>query len=155
MTPQVEWLDAEEQVAWRAWLDSSSRVLALLDRDLRTAGLTHTYYEILVRLSEAADHRLRMSELAQRSACSPSALSHAVTRLEREGFVARAMCPEDRRGQVCSLTDAGMARLGEVAVQHVTAVRRVFLGGMSKTQLRQLGAASAATLRHLDALGED
>ena len=80
------WLDDEEQRAWRAYIESSRRVMDLLERDLQvSSGLPVTYYELLVQLSEAPGRMMRMSELARRSLSSPSRLSHAVARMEALG----------------------------------------------------------------------
>ena len=77
----------------------------------RDAGFPHGYYEILVRLSEAPDRALRMSQLAEASTSSKSRLSHAVARLEERGWVERLSCPTDRRGLIAGLTDQGFAAL--------------------------------------------
>src|SRR3954469_8392565 len=108
--PAVEtrWLDPEEQKAWRAWLYSSLLLQDRLDRELTHAtGISHSYYEVLVALSEAPERRMRMSELADRCLSSRSRLSHAVSRLEERGWVAREVCVDDGRGLLAVLTDAG------------------------------------------------
>src|SRR4051812_38104568 len=85
--PEPRWLDAEEQRAWRAFIEAARLLLDQLDRELqRDAGMPHAYYEILVRLSEQADRALRMSELADRSQSSRSRVSHAIARLEEKGW---------------------------------------------------------------------
>ena len=58
----TRWLDEDEQQTWRAFLGAHRLVFDQLDRELqRDSGLPHTYYEILVRLSEAPDRALRVS----------------------------------------------------------------------------------------------
>src|SRR5262245_58383087 len=97
--PGTRWLSADEQRVWRAYLTATQLLSAQLDRELQhDSGIPHTYYEILVRLSEAPGRVLRMSELAQASESSRSRLSHAVARLEEAGWVRRQTCPTDRRG---------------------------------------------------------
>lgn len=144
MTDDVPWLDASEQRAWRAFLETTIRVQAELERDLRAAGLTHPYYEILVRLSEAPGWTLRMSALAERSVSSRSRLSHAVARLEEQGFVRREECADDRRGQLAVLTDPGFEALVAAAPGHVRTVRRVLLDALTPAQVLALGEISAA-----------
>ncbi|MEJ7707684.1 MAG: MarR family transcriptional regulator [Nocardioidaceae bacterium] len=79
-----------------------------LDRDLREGhGLSLPEYEILVRLSEAPEHRLRMAELADSVKNSRSRITHAVTRLEKAGLVGRSQCTSDGRGVFAILTDHG------------------------------------------------
>src|SRR5439155_26236556 len=107
---QPRWLDAEEQRTWRAFLGATKLLFEQLDRELqRDAGMPHAYYEILVVLSEAPRRTLRMSDLAARARSSRSRLSHAVAKLEAQGWIRRRPCPDDRRGQLAELTDAGLS----------------------------------------------
>jgi DNA-binding MarR family transcriptional regulator len=144
---EPRWLSAEEQRAWRSYIESSKVLIDTLDRQLqRDADMPHAYYEILVRLSEAEDRALRMSELADRTLSSRSRLSHAVARLEERGWVVREDCATDRRGQIARLTDAGYATLAAAAPGHVSAVRDILIDRLSAEQLAQLTAISEAIL---------
>jgi DNA-binding MarR family transcriptional regulator len=121
-----------------------------LDRQLQhEAGVPHTYYEILVRLSEVPDRALRMSQLAVSSMSSRSRLSHAVARLEETGWVRRRECPTDRRGAVCELTDAGFAALQAAAPGHVAAVRANLFDQLTPEQVVALREISEALATHL------
>ena len=51
-TAEPQWLDEEEQHAWRQYLRASRLLEAVMDRDLQSHGLQLTEYEILVVLSE-------------------------------------------------------------------------------------------------------
>ena len=96
----TRWLSDDEQRAWRAYLESTKLLFDALDRQLQhESDMPHAYFEILVRLSEAPERTLRMSELAHSTLSSRSRLSHAVARLEERGWVQREDCPTDRRGQ--------------------------------------------------------
>src|SRR5689334_18370354 len=98
----VRWLTVEEQDIWRTYLTASTTFAAHVDRQLRrTSGMPMAYYEILVQLSEAPGRCLRMTDLAHASLSSRSRLSHAVTALEKSGWVARRPADADRRGWVC------------------------------------------------------
>lgn len=145
----TRWLDEGEQRAWRAFLTASRYLFDSLDRQLqRDSGMPHAYYEILVRLSEAPDRQLRMSQLADRAGASRSRLSHACSRLEALGWVARSECMEDRRGQVATLTDAGFAALAAAAGGHVEAVRSFWFDALTQEQIQQLRDISEAVLAH-------
>jgi len=147
--PEAEprWLTDDEQRAWRGYLESSKVLFDALDRHLQHhRGIPHTYYEILVRLSEAEGRALRMSDLADLTLSSRSRLSHAVARLEERGWVVRRDCPTDRRGQVASLTEAGMTELVAAAPLHVASVRALMIDALTAEQLRQLEAISDAIL---------
>lgn len=142
--PPVPWLSSEQQEVWRAYLIGSARLSDRLDADLRHFGLDLPEYEILVRLSEVPDRRVRMSELADAVHQSRSRLTHTVTRMEAAGLVERASCPTDRRGVWAHLTDAGFALLERAAPEHVESVRRYFVEVMSESDYAALGRAFAA-----------
>jgi len=144
---QTRWLDEQEQLAWRTYLAASKAIGEAIDSQLQRDGdIPHIYYEILVRLSEAPDRQLRMSELADRSLSSRSRLSHAVARLEERGWVARRACPNDGRGMLAQLTDSGMSAIEDLAPGHVTAVRTQIFDRLTPEQVQQLRAISEAIL---------
>ena len=146
------WLDAGEQRVWRSFLAATQLLNERLDQELqRDSGMPHAYYEVLVRLSEVPDRRLRMSDLADRSLSSRSRLSHAVARLEEAGWVRRESCPTDRRGQLAVLTDAGFAALEAAAPGHVETVRTHLFDQLTPEQVRQLGEICGAIADHLRA----
>jgi DNA-binding MarR family transcriptional regulator len=150
MNGVTRWLDDDEQRTWRAFLTAQRLLFDRLERQLqRDAGLPHAYYEILVRLSEAPDRTLRMSQLADSSLSSRSRLSHAVARLEAAGWVRRRACAEDRRGAFAELTDDGLAKLEEAAPGHVEAVREDLLDALTPAQRRALREVSEALVAHL------
>jgi DNA-binding MarR family transcriptional regulator len=150
---QTRWLSESEQQAWRAFLNACRRLFPEMDAHLQhVAGIPHAYYEILVRLSEAPDRELRMTQLADASTSSKSRLSHAVARLEARGWIERLACPTDRRGQIARLTDAGFAALDAAAHQHVEQVRRMVFDRLTPDQVGQLAAISAAIEAGVDEL---
>ena len=147
---KTRWLDLDEQRAWRAYLDATRLLADALDRQLqRDAGLSLADYEILVRLSEAPDRRMRMSDLADATLYSRSRLSHAVARLEGEGWVARSSCPTDKRGTLAELTPAGFSKLKAAAPGHVTAVRQYLFDQLQPGQADDLHAFADAIRGHL------
>src|SRR5260221_3792504 len=87
---RVRWLDAEEERTWRGVASMVHRLRWALECQLeRDAGLSFIEYHALARLSEEADHALRLSDLAMLTNASLSRLSHLVTRLESSGYVRR------------------------------------------------------------------
>lgn len=150
---EPRWLDEEEQRTWRSFLTATHLLFERLDHELqRDSHLPHTYYEVLVRLSEAPGRTLRMSELADRAHSSRSRISHAVARLEEEGWVRRESCPTDRRGLLAVLTDDGFAALAAAAPGHVEGVRRHLFDVLTPEQVGQLRAISDAVRDNLVAL---
>ncbi|MDT4939788.1 MAG: hypothetical protein QOG80_3459 [Pseudonocardiales bacterium] len=147
----TRWLSADEQRAWRAYLEATNLLFDLLDRQLQQdAGIPHGYYEILVRLSEAPERSMRMSQLADLTRSSRSRLSHAVARLEERGWVERVDCPTDRRGQVAHLTDDGFTALVDAAPGHVETVHTHFVDPLTPEQITQLAQIGAALIAGLE-----
>lgn len=147
----TRWLDDDEQRTWRDFLAATQLVNEALDRQLqREAGMPHTYYMILVALSEAPERSMRMSELAARAQSSQSRLSHAVARLEERGWVRRRPCDSDRRGSFAALTDKGFAALADAAPGHVEEVRRSLFDVLTPEQLGQLAEICAAVRNTLE-----
>lgn len=147
----TRWLNDDEQRTWRAFLATSELLYGALDRQLqRDAGITHASYVVLAMLSEAPDRSLRMSELAARASSSPSRLSHAIARLEERGWVRRERAPQDGRGTVAVLTDAGWDMLVRTAPGHVGAVREHLFDRLTPEQVKVLGEICDTVLDGLD-----
>jgi DNA-binding MarR family transcriptional regulator len=144
-TSGTRWLSADEQKTWRAFVGTCHAFFAAIDAQLqRDTAIPLAYYEILVRLSEAPGHTLRMTQLAEAASASKSRVSHAVARLEERGWVRRQDCPTDRRGQLAQLTDRGYAVLVAAAPGHVEQVRRTLFDPLTPEQAGQLRAISDA-----------
>ncbi|MFJ4515901.1 MarR family winged helix-turn-helix transcriptional regulator [Streptomyces sp. NPDC088816] len=134
------WLSAEEQRVWRSYRHATTLLEDHLDRQLqRDAGMPHIYYGLLVKLAEAPQYRLRMTELAMDAKITRSRLSHAIARLEKNGWVRREDCPSDKRGQFAVLTDQGLQVLRRTAPGHVTAVRQALFDRLTPEQQKSLG----------------
>ena len=139
-TQETRWLTDEQQRVWRTYLDAVTLLEDHLDRQLqRDAGMPHIYYGLLVKLAESPRRRLRMTELAMYAKITRSRLSHAIARLEKNGWVRREDCPDDKRGQFAVLTDAGLQVLQETAPGHVEAVRQAMFDRLTPEQQKALG----------------
>jgi len=82
-------------------------------------------FDILIRLARSEGGQLRMSELASQASLTPSGLTRAVDRLERQGLVERHVCPEDRRGSFAHLTPAGQDLMAATLPDHIAQVESV------------------------------
>jgi DNA-binding MarR family transcriptional regulator len=80
---------------------------------------------------------------------SPSRLSHAVARLESEGWVRRERHPDDRRTTIAQLTDEGMAVVKAAAPGHVAEVRRILFDVLTPQQVRALTEITESALAQL------
>jgi DNA-binding MarR family transcriptional regulator len=135
----VPWLDDTESRMWRAWITASTVIGRAIEQDLREeSDLTLDDYEVLVHLSEAPEHRLRLSALGERALQSPSRLSQRIDRMTRRGLVARERCDEDRRGFWAVLTPDGLSAIEQAAPDHVRSVRRHLLEHLRRDDIERL-----------------
>jgi len=147
----TRWLTPKEQRAWRAYIAATHLVEDALDRQLQQdAGMPHLYYSILANLSDAPEHRLRMTDLAERTKITRSRLTYAVTRLEKDGLLRRENCRWDKRGSIATLTAEGMAVLEQTAPGHVETVRASLFDQLTEEQVDQLEEICTGITRALE-----
>jgi DNA-binding MarR family transcriptional regulator len=145
------WLDPEELRDWK-WLMALLETLpSALDAQLkRDAGLNTFEYIVLAGLSEAPDRALPLSLLATFAQGSLSRLSHAVSRLEEQGWVVRRASREPGRRSEAALTDSGWRKVQQTAPGHVREVRRLVIDALTPDQLRVLGASARQVVAAID-----
>jgi DNA-binding MarR family transcriptional regulator len=147
----TRWLSPEQLATWVRLAAVLELLPATLDSQLRRdAGLTHFDYSVLAMLSEAPEHTLRMTALAERTTATLARLSHVVHRLEGRGLLERFPCPEDRRATNARLTEAGWQKVRDSAPGHVATVREKVIDALTPVQITQLGEITDAVLRRLD-----
>ena len=147
--PEELWLTAKEQLAWRSFLYSTTLLNARLSEALEAdpeIDLTLGEYEILVRLSEAEQGWIRMSDLADQVVHSRSRLTHTVSRMEKRGLVERVRCESDGRGRQAQLTATGLRLLEAAAPIHVRSVREQLLDVVGHEDFIELGRILAKVL---------
>lgn len=149
----TNWLDGDEQRAWRAYRRMVLLVDSAVSRELaRDTPLSMPDYHVLAALSEATGHRRRLTELATRMQWSPSRLSHHVSRMEQRGLVTRADCSEDLRAAYVELTDAGWSAIEAAAPYHVSSVRAHLIDLLDGEELAALTAIGEKVIANF---GED
>jgi DNA-binding MarR family transcriptional regulator len=128
------------------FLRSLARLLVTVPRALeadlvREQGMGASEYFTLMHLSEAPGRRLRMSDLAARTALTLSGITRIVTRLEGQGFVVRENCAADHRAFDAVLTGEGLLRLERAWPAHLASVRRRLFDPIGDADLRAFTAA--------------
>src|SRR4051794_14159451 len=151
---ETEWLSEDERAAWLRLIAVVELLPGVLDAQLRTdAEVTHFEYFVLAMLSEAPEHTLRMTSLAQRTNATLPRLSHVARRMQARGLVERVPCPEDGRATDVHLTDAGFDAVVAAAPGHVETVRRHVLDPLTREQMAELRGIGDALLTRLDPEG--
>src|SRR5215831_18831982 len=132
--------------AWRAFVEAYTAVMDLLERELtERRGISLTWYDALLQLSEAPGNRMRMSELADSIVISRSGFSRAARRMEEAGLIARQPSPEDGRGAYVVLTDHGRRVFRRAAAVHLRGVSEHFLRHLTDEE----AAAMESALRRI------
>ncbi len=117
---------------------------ALLTRQLDAQmhaehGLSLSAYEVLMFLDDAPEHRMRMSEIADRVLLSRSGCTRLVDRLAQQDYVTRCAASTDGRGLYAELTDAGLKKIKAARATHHAGIRRYFLDRLTPTDQIALG----------------
>ena len=135
-----KWLTPQEMTAWRTYIETYGDLIAAIERDLGEHGLTLGDYQVFVYLSEAAEHSMRMCDLADLLQLSPSGLTRRLDGLVKAGFVTREAAIDDRRVMLATLTPSGFAALEAAAPDHVASVRRHIFDHLDSDQVDALGS---------------
>lgn len=145
-------LDEGESAFWRSLIRITTVLpRALEDQFLPETGLTTSDYGVLVALSEAPDHLLRISALAATTALSLSRISRVVDDLTRRGLVEKRRCAEDGRASNAVLTAAGLAKLEAAYPAHLARVRASVFDHLDAEDLRTAGPVLARLAAALEA----
>jgi DNA-binding MarR family transcriptional regulator len=145
------WLDESEQRAWRALQFMQMRLEGQLAHQLAAdSGLSYPDYVVLVALTDRADGRMRLFELAEALGWEKSRVSHQVARMAGRGLVSKERCDSDRRGAYVVITRQGRRVIEAAAPGHVAAVRRLFVDQLTREQLDAIADAAETVLASLD-----
>jgi len=141
--------------AWRGVLFASSRTLRIAEPELiADAGFPLTWLDILSRLYDAPERKLRMQDLEGSSLFTRSGLTRLVDRVERAGLVHRESVPGDRRGVLVVLTDEGARRYVAAFTEHLRVIEREFGNRLTTDQQRAVADALAGFWREVDSTTE-
>jgi DNA-binding MarR family transcriptional regulator len=134
-------LSREELAAWGGFLRTHAALTRVLDAELvEEHGLPLSSYEVLLRLDDSPEGRMRMSELADSVLLSRSGLTRLVDRLERAELLEREECELDQRGFFAVITEDGRRLLHAARRTHLRGVRTRFLDRLSESERRHLAA---------------
>jgi DNA-binding MarR family transcriptional regulator len=103
----TRWSGVEEMRAVTSLMRVQQLLLAELDELLRPHGLTFARYEALVLLSFTRSGALPLGKIGDRLQVHPTSVTSIIDRLERDGLARRIPHPDDRRGVLAEITEAG------------------------------------------------
>ena len=138
--PTAAPLSEYELAAWRGMLEVHALVTQELDAQMQSEhGLSVSAYEVLMFLDDAPEHRMRMSDIAERVLLSRSGCTRLVDRLVKLGYVTRSAATTDGRGLNAQLTAAGLHEVKAARAAHRQGVRRFFLDYVTTSDQIALG----------------
>jgi len=113
-------------------------VIGRLDALLKPLGLTFARYEALVLLTFSSRGSLPLGKMGERLQVHPTSVTSIVDRLEAAGLVVRRRHPEDGRGVLAEITEAGRALVERATAELVGA--DFGLGALDDEGLGELSA---------------
>lgn len=101
--------------AWHQVASITSAIESTLGKWLSDKyGIGLTEYRAIIQLSRAADHELRIAELANQVGLDMSSATRLVGRMENKELAFRDTCPDDARGVYAVITDRGLSAIEEI-----------------------------------------
>src|ERR1700712_2238154 len=92
------------------WINHASRlIMREFERRLRPFDLGFAYFPVLKALEDQG--ALLQKDLAEAAHVEQPSMAALLSRMERDGIIARAQHPEDKRASLISLTRLGKARM--------------------------------------------
>ena len=104
----------------------------------REHGMEPGWFDVLATLRRAGPpYRLRPTEFTSALMLTSSGTTKRLDRLEQAGLITRAPDPEDRRGTLITLTEAGHRLIDAVTEAHLDNERDL-LGALTEDERRRL-----------------
>ncbi len=101
-------------------VETNARLCKELGTVLETqCQLPLAWFEVLLRLRQNVDGRLKMNEMANAIVHSTGGTTRLIDRLEESKFVRREHCERDRRSVYVAITDEGNAKIDEALNVHL------------------------------------
>jgi DNA-binding MarR family transcriptional regulator len=111
---------------------------ARLEPVYKAHGLEPGWHDVLATLRRTGPHyRLRPTDLTDATMLTSSGTTKRLDKLEQAGLIRREPDPDDRRGTLITLTEAGRALIDSVTAAHLANERRL-LAALGATEQREL-----------------
>lgn len=143
-------LTSTQLAAYFAFTEVSALLRPAVEKQLKEAGgLSYVQFQLLARLGDTPDGRLRMTDLADGVAYSRSGLTYQAQLLEQRGFVSRETSVDDERSTFVSLADAGKAALATVFPGHISTVHELLFAKITDADVQDLARILTRISEHL------
>jgi DNA-binding MarR family transcriptional regulator len=123
---------------WESLFRAQVAVMRRLQSGPAFKTLAINEYDVLFTLSRCPSGWLRLNELNDHILLSQSSLSRLVERLEKRGLVERMPAPDDGRGVLLKLTDAGWDLQKQIGREHVRDISALLTPALTASEQREL-----------------
>jgi len=153
MSESAPSLDPVQLGAYFALVEVVGLLRHAVDQQLREAGdLSYVQFQLLARLGlDSATGSERMTDLADGVVYSRSGLTYQAGLLEKRGLVTRSTAPDDERGVIVTITNAGRKLVGQVLPGHAEVIERMLFAPLSRSDAEVLGRLLAPVRDHMRA----
>lgn len=136
--------------AYFSLTEVSSLLRHAVEKQLRDVGdLSYVQFQLLARLGDSPEGRLRMTDLADGVVYSRSGLTYQAQLLEQRGLLLRSPSPDDERSVVVALTDTGRDVLAKAFPGHIEAVQTLLFAALSPDDVDHLARVLGQVAEHL------
>jgi DNA-binding MarR family transcriptional regulator len=123
--------------AWEALYRAQVAVLRQLRAEFPDQGTSMTEYDVLFNLSRQPGHALRIRDLNKHLLLTQPSVSRLLDRLAARGLVTKGGDPDDARGTVVTLTQAGHDEFRRVGARHSRSIAQK-MSALTPDELRSL-----------------
>jgi DNA-binding MarR family transcriptional regulator len=132
-------------------IKAATRLELRIDAELRRrCGISHTMFEVLIRLCRLPGEEVSQRRLADDLTLTSSGITRLVDRMEEAGLVRRVPAPGDRRSVLVEPTGQGRTVFVAAAAVHAEVVEKYFVGPLSRADYARLTGALGQIGRALD-----
>ncbi|ASD20846.1 MULTISPECIES: MarR family winged helix-turn-helix transcriptional regulator [Cryobacterium] len=126
--------------AWESLFRAQVAIMRSLAEDFPSREISFNEYDVMFNLSRQPERSIRLRELNKHVLLTQPSVSRLVDRLASRGYVLKHADPDDGRGAIVQLTDAGFALFRRVALDHMGSISTRVGDSLSDDELLQLTA---------------
>jgi DNA-binding MarR family transcriptional regulator len=126
--------------AWESLFRAQVAIMRGLAEDFPSREISMNEYDVIFNLSRQPERSIRLRELNKHVLLTQPSVSRLVDRLASRGYVHKHADPDDGRGAIVELTEAGYALFRRVAIDHMGSITSRVGDSLSNDELVQLTA---------------
>jgi DNA-binding MarR family transcriptional regulator len=126
--------------AWESLFRAQVAIMRSLAEEFPSREISMNEYDVMFNLSRQPERSIRLRELNKHVLLTQPSVSRLVDRLASRGYVHKHADPDDGRGAIVELTDAGYALFRRVAVDHMASITSRVGDSLTNDELMQLAA---------------